>query len=155
MVIFIRILFTLKQERVFKDKLKISIESTNSEYVQGLSIDITGSCEIQGKMWKKGKGIKMIFWEDSTILDPKNIEITVFTTTGFVWVQNIWEKTSSYLIRSPKGEAINKESKSIDSGHNGAAMIVEEIEKGRRYRCNDGHSDENFDDIIFTVQKIT
>ena len=37
----------------------------------------------------------------------------------------------------------------------GAAMIVEEIENGRRYRCNDGHPDENFDDIIFTIQKLT
>lgn len=124
------------------DKLRISIEKTNSEYVQGLSIDITGSCELQGKVWKKGKGVKMIFWEDSTVLDPKNIEITVFTKTGFVWVQNIWEHTNH----------LGK--KSIDSGHNGAAMIVEEIENGRRYRCNDGHPDENFDDIVFTVQKI-
>ena len=124
------------------DKIKISIEKTNSEHIQGVSIDITGSCEVQGKVWKKGKGVKMIFWEDSTVLDPKNIEMTVFTKTGFVWVQNIWETTN------------HLGNKSIDSGHNGAAMIIEEIENGRRYRCNDGVPDEDFDDIIFTIQKI-
>jgi hypothetical protein len=40
----------------------------------------------------------------------------------------------------------------MDSWHNGAAMIVEESENGRFYKCNDGHPDENFDDIIFHVQ---
>jgi len=33
-------------------------------------------------------------------------------------------------------------------------MIVEKIEGGRRYRCNDGFPDEDFDDIIFTVRKL-
>jgi hypothetical protein len=32
-------------------------------------------------------------------------------------------------------------------------MIVEEIENGRRYYCNDGHPDEDFDDIIFELTK--
>lgn len=124
------------------DNLKISIEKTKSDSIQGLTIDITGSCEVQGKVWKKGKGVKMVFWEDSEALDPKNIKITVFSKTGFVWIQNIWEKTN------------HMGNKSIDSGHNGAAMIVEEIENGRRYRCNDGVPDEDFDDIIFTVQNL-
>jgi hypothetical protein len=33
----------------------------------------------------------------------------------------------------------------------GAAMIVEVNGNTRRYRCNDGHPDDNFDDIIFEV----
>ncbi len=136
------------------DKLKISIEKTNSEYIQGLSVDITGSCEMLGTVLKKSKRIKLRLWEDADGYDPKNIEITVFTKTGFVWVQNVWEWTAPYLVASSTGEPITKESKIRDSGHNGAAMIVEEIENGRRYRCNDGHPDENFDDIVFTIQKL-
>jgi len=126
-----------------RDKLKISIEKTNSHYVQGLTVDITGSCEIMGEVKKKGKGVKMVFWEDSTMLDPKNIIIVVFTKIGFIRVQNIWETTD------------HRGKKSIDSGHNGAAMIVEEIENGRRYHCNDGVPDDDFDDIVFTIQKLT
>lgn len=124
------------------EKLKISIETTNSEYIQGVSIDVTGSCEVQGKIWKKGKGVKMIFWEDGELIDPKNIEITVFTKLGYVWVQNIWECSDHRGV------------KYTDYGHHGAAMLIEEIENGRRYYCNDGHPDENFDDIVFTIQKI-
>jgi len=33
----------------------------------------------------------------------------------------------------------------------GAAMIIEVNGNTRRYRCNDGHPDDNFDDIIFEV----
>ncbi len=43
--------------------------------------------------------------------------------------------------------------KSVDYGRYGSAMIVEEVEGGRRYRCNDWHPDDNFDDIVFTVRK--
>lgn len=120
------------------DTLVISIEKTNSEYRQGLTIDITGTCEMDGELFKKGKGVKMLFWEDTA---PKQFEMTVFTKQAFVAVQNVWEGTG------------NMGRKYVDSGHHGAAMIVEEIENGRRYRCNDGHPDENFDDIVFTVQR--
>ncbi len=35
-------------------------------------------------------------------------------------------------------------------------MIVEEIENGKRYKCNDGHPDDaDFDNIVFTVQRIS
>jgi len=42
----------------------------------------------------------------------------------------------------------------IQSWYNGSAMVVEEIENGKRYRCNDGHPDNNFDDIVFSIKKI-
>jgi hypothetical protein len=47
--------------------------------------------------------------------------------------------------------------KMTDSGHNGAAMIIEEIEGGRHYRCSDIFSHEKdlpFNDIVFTVKKV-
>lgn len=123
------------------DKLRICIESTNSRFVQGVTIDITGYCEVQGKTFKEKKGVKMVFWEDATLIDPKNIEITVHTKNGFVSIQNIWEVTD------------HRGKKFRDSGHNGVAMFYEEISNGRRYFCNDCAPDENFDDIVFTVQR--
>jgi len=130
------------------DKLRICIESSSSKYPQGITVDITGSCEVQGKVFKKGKGIRMLFWADAELIDPKNIELTVFTTTGYVVIYNIWEQINQYIAGGLK------ESKSVEYWHGGAAMIVEEIENGRRYRCNDGTSDDDFDDIVFTVQKL-
>ncbi len=69
-------------------------------------------------------------------------KIKIFTNKDYVWVKNIWEGVD------------HRGKKYVDSGHNGAAMIVEKIENGRRYRCNDGTPDDDFDNIIFTVQKI-
>ena len=126
------------------DKLLLSIESTDSETFQGISIEIAGHCEMNGEILKKGKRIIMVFLEKSNFknYNPKHIELTVYTKTGFVWVQNIWETEERMGNRY------------FASGHTGAAMIVEEIKNGRRYRCNDWHPDENFDDIIFTVKNL-
>ncbi|MGE5196787.1 MAG: hypothetical protein ACM3JI_05600 [Anaerolineae bacterium] len=133
------------------DILIASIEATDSDHRQGLCIDITGHCEYEGKVFKHGKGIRMLFWEDTA---PKEIKLKIFTKKDFVWIENIWENTNSYLVTDASGKSITKESKSVEYGHGSAAMIVEEIENGRRYRCNDGYPHENFDDIVFTVQKL-
>lgn len=125
-----------------------SIEKTNASKRQGFSIDITGYCEMNGKVCKKGKGVMMLFWENTM---PKQVEIKIFTKQDFVWVQNIWEDESIFLLSTPTGEPLEQKSKLVNYRVNGAAMIVEEIENGRRYRCNDGDPDEDFDDIIFTV----
>ena len=122
------------------DRLIIKLESTNSEYKQGFSIDITGHCEMDGSIYQHGKGIDMIFWEDTM---PNEFTMTVFTEQGYVWVQNFWEHINYQGVPS------------IHKAHNGAAMVAEEIENGRRYRCNDGKPDDDFDDIVFTVQRTT
>lgn len=133
------------------DILFATIEQTNSEWRQGFSIGITGHCEFEGKTFKRGKGVRMLFWQDTA---PKQIKLKIFTKKEYVRIENIWEQTNYYLVGTPDGETLNKESKSVEYWHGGAAMIVEEIENGRRYRCNDGHPDENFDDIVFTVQRV-
>jgi hypothetical protein len=53
------------------DKLRISIERTCSQFVQGMTIDIRGYCEVQGKVFKEKKGAKLLFWEDAELIDPK------------------------------------------------------------------------------------
>ena len=139
------------------DKLVICIESTESKRPQGLSVYIVGSFELLGKIQKKGKAVASLFWEDSEVLDPKHIEITVFTQKGFVIIQNICEVDYSYLTSDASGAPVQVHKKKTDSGHNGAAMIVEEIENGRRYRCSDIFSEDKedpFSNIVFTVQKL-
>ena len=69
-----------------------SIETTNSDCRQGICIDITGYYEMDGKIFKIGKGVRMLFWEEDTA--PKHIQLKVFTKKDFVWIENIWEKTS-------------------------------------------------------------
>ena len=43
----------------------------------------------------------------------------------------------------------------IESWHNGAAMIVELLPDGRRYLCNDGFADDDFDDIVFRLERVS
>ena len=136
------------------DILVCSIEKTHSGVRQGFSLDITGHCEMDGQVFKQGKGIKLLFWEDTA---PKEFRLKVFTKKGFVWVQNICEVDYSYLISDTTGAPLEVCKKRIDYGHNGAAMIVEEIENGRRYRCSDIFSEDEedpFSNIVFTVQKL-
>ncbi len=132
------------------DILIASIEKASSERREGFCIDVTGYFEINGEKIQKGKKVKLNLWYDTM---PKDLKIKVFTKTGFVWIYNIWEKNNSYIMNTQDGKPITKHSVSTEAWYNGAAMIVEEIENGRRYFCNDGRPDENFDDIVFTVQK--
>ena len=94
--------------------------TAKGETIQGICIDITGKCELKGRLCEKGKGVRMIFWEDTA---PKYLELKVFTKNKFVRVQNIWENLSLLGNRY------------VNNGYYGAAMIVEEIENGRRYRA--------------------
>ncbi len=119
-------------------KIVICIESTNSKWLQGLSIDISGSCEVNGIKKEAGKGVNVLLWENSNLINPKHIEMRIFTKKDFISIKNVWD--------TGKG--------SVEAWYWGAAMILEEIENGRRYRCNDGHPDEDFDDIVFTVKRV-
>ena len=129
------------------DHFLITVEKTNSEWRQGIGLSIFGFIEVEA-LRQKVKG-SVAFWEDKI---PKEFSIKVWKDNtkrkqpkrlpkkGLLGIKNIWDTT---------GQG------SVDFWFGGAAMIIEEIEDGRRYWCNDGHPDENFDDIVFTVRKIT
>jgi hypothetical protein len=63
--------------------------------------------------------------------------------------------SKSLLEQFDAGIATNPDYEYAIRGHNGACMVVEEIEGGRHYRCNDNVPDDDFDDIVFTVRKET
>jgi len=104
---------------------------------------IFGLFETRGKTVKE----KIVLWEDTC---PSGLIITLWEERGrrkhpkslpekgYLGIKNVWDIGNG----------------TIEAWHSGAAMIVEEIENGRRYHCNDGHPDENFDDIVFTIQKV-
>jgi len=135
-----------------KDVLIISIESTESEYVQGFYIGISGYLKTKNGATKKRKNATVCFWEDTEVLDPKHIEVKVFTKDPYVFIGNIWE------VEDESGKkktcwAGGDEWRKFDKW-GGSAIYSEEIVGGRRYFCNDGDLDDDFDDIIFTVRKV-
>jgi len=127
------------------DRFLVKIEKTNSEWTQGIGLSVFGIIEIEDleekvkdrTFFMENTAPKEIFikiWKDNTNRkQPKSLP-----KKGILAIKNIWDAGNG----------------SIDSWFGGAAMIVEEIENGRRYRCNDGHPDENFDDIVFTIQRV-
>lgn len=153
-------LFSEKKEKIIKYKGKlvvrfdefpyqdgdcicVTFEKTNSEWKQGIGLDIFGFFEVNGKKYKD----KIVLWEDTA---PKETTMTLWKEKskryhpkrlprkGFLGIRNVWDT----------GDGV------MESWYWGAAMIIEEIQNGKRYWCNDGHPDENFDDIVFTIKKL-
>lgn len=109
--------------------LHVSLLSTNSAWKQGVRLDAKGTSTVNGGRYKKG----FFLWEDTM---PKVVSLVVEATDGELRVWNTWDT----------GDGV------AHSWLNGAAMIVEARADGTRiYHCNDGHPDENFDDIVFSI----
>ena len=125
------------------DRFKFTFESKNSNWRQGVLLSVLGYFEYNGEKWPD----RILFWEDNS---PREIVVTVYKerkkrkqpkrlpAKGLLGIKNVWDCGGGR----------------IDSWFGGHAMIVEEIENGKRYKCNDGHPDENFDDIVFKVERI-
>jgi hypothetical protein len=112
-----------------KVKLNITFEKINSNWEQGIFF--------------KGKGMFFINKEllsDSFYLwhktSPQTIEFIFDSKDGLLKIWNIWRV----------------EDGPMQYGHNGAALYYDEIPKGKRYYCNDGYPDDDFDDLIFTIE---
>lgn len=109
-------------------KIRIVFEAVNSKWKQGVHLSIDGEFAVNGQTVKKA----VVLWEDTA---PKEVTLEVKSKKGECLIKNVWDI----------GDGV------MHSWHNGAAMIVETTELKRRYRCNDGQPDDNFNDLVFTV----
>lgn len=112
--------------------LSVKFESTDSDWRQGIRIDIDGFFEVNGQKIDKA----ILLWHDTA---PNKVLLKAHTQEGRCMVRNLWDVGDG----------------TVHSWHNGAAMIVEGIPNGRRYRCNDGRADDDFNDIIFTIERVS
>ncbi len=120
------------------EKLRVVFERVNSSWRQGIRLRMLegGFFVIDGKELKSKYGI--VFWNDTA---PEIVHVTIRTRKGRpenVLVYNVWDV----------GDGLT------EVGHNGAAIHVEEIENGRRYHCNDGHPDDDLNDLIFRIERV-
>ena len=156
-----------------KEILVFSIEQTNSPHVQGFAIGVfEGYLKTNRLKTNRKKFSEILFWEDSPSFDKKNIEIKVFTKGDHITICNIWElevtgywgtrlkewgkgtEEGFFKYDKPKKEPCYYGNGEWLAGKgNGAAMYSEDIPNGKRYFCNDGDEDEDFEDIIFTVKR--
>ena len=131
-----------------KEILIITTEKTNSRYRQGFCFEVEGYVKYQNKILKKGRSVNLFLWESE-----KCYELQFFTKSPTIFIQNAWVGGFD-PIKDPACYIGGREWLLHDHW-GGAGMIVEEIENGRRYYCNDGECDDDFDDIIFTVTRKT
>lgn len=111
-------------------ELRLVFEACNAEWRQGVALRCEGKFKVNEQIIRRG----IVIWQDTA---PKVIEIGILGTQSTIEVKNVWEIDEV-----------------VQSSHNGAAMIVEETPNGRRYRCNDGVADDDFDDIVFRLERV-
>lgn len=112
-------------------RLRLVFETCNGEWRQGVGLRIDGKFKVHGQTINKG----IVLWHDTA---PQIVELEVPSKVSTVEVKNVWDV----------GDGV------IHSWHNGAAMIVEPLPSGRRYHCNDGFADDDFDDIVFRLERV-
>jgi hypothetical protein len=110
-------------------RLKVTFESVNADWRQGVCLTVDGGFVVNNQTVMKS----VVLWHDTA---PREILLQIQTKKGECRVKNVWDT----------GDGV------MHSWHNGGAMIVEEISSGRRYKCNDGRADDDFDDLIFLIE---
>ncbi len=109
-------------------EFSITIENVNADWRQGICLTIDGSFIVNEKIINKS----IILWQDTA---PKTVKIKINSSKGELQIKNVWDT----------GDGV------VHSWHNGAAMIVKESVNSRRYFCNDGRADDDFDDLVFRL----
>lgn len=114
------------------EPIVVTFEHIGSRFRQAVCLDLDGTFLVDGQSIRK----KMILWHNTA---PR--VVTIMPTVrkrakdGRILVFNAWDR----------GNGVT------DAWTMGGAMIVEDTPTGRRYRCNDWEPDDDFDDLIFTI----
>lgn len=111
-------------------QLRLVFESCNGEWRQGIQLQVNGKFKVNGQSIRKG----IVLWHDTA---PEVVNFEISANVSTVEVNNVWDV----------GDGV------IHWWHNGAAMIVEAVENGSRYHCNDGFADDDFNDIVFRIER--
>ncbi len=111
--------------------LSMVFESADSVWLQGVRLDTDGSFSLAGRTIAKS----VVLWRHSA---PAQVILRVQSKAGYCSVRNVWDI----------GDGV------VHSWHNGAAMIIEALPNGRRYLCNDGEPDDDFDDLVFRIETL-
>ena len=110
---------------------KLRFVSSDSDYKQGIILETKGDFYINEQKIPK----KIVLWEDTA---PKEVLMQVKSKNKEVLIYNAW--------RLPNG--------TIHYWYNGGALYTENQDGKIIYHCNDGFPDEDFNDLIFSVEII-
>ena len=116
-------------------RLRFTFLGTASKWRQGvrLSTRRDGECLIVNEH-RIDHPRSLVLWSDTA---PEAVEIELIGRPESQVVVNVWDT----------GNGVTQ------TGHNGAAMKIRETPAGRRYDCNDGFPDSDFDDLVFQIDR--
>lgn len=134
------IILSDKVPAMFNERFLVTIEETNSILIQG--IGLSGDIEVFGQ-----KGKRSMILESFSI--PPDQRARVRSKLPFEF---------EVISKSKKG-FITIYNMAIEDGRQewwvyACGMIKEEIENGFRYRCNDKQPNDDFNDIVFKIERI-
>jgi hypothetical protein len=116
-------------------RFRIVFEKAKDFPRQGVFVSVPhrakGSFIVNGKTINKG----FASWHE---IGSQPIEFEAKIESGEFIVFNIWDNGGV-----------------LDYGHNGAAMLVEPFQGGRRYRCNDRFQNTEFAAVVFRIEFLT
>lgn len=107
----------------------MALISTASNWKQGIKLQFDGELIINGKIIQA----TCFLWEDTM---PDKVDVHFKGAGTELKVSNDWDTGDG----------------TAHSWHNGAAMDLSVSGDRRTYYCNDGTPDEDFDDLIFTLE---
>lgn len=110
------------------EAFELEFEATKSDWRQGVAVKHKGLIRLEGNMMKG----PLHLWSDTA---PKKVHLANAGDPVSILIYNLWDV----------GDGV------AHSWHNGGAMDIEYGEGFRRYHCNDGYPDEDFDDLIFKI----
>lgn len=113
--------------------IRVTFEHCAGDWRQGVRLKCDGEFLVNEQKIP-GKG-GFVLWQDTA---PRISDVAFQGKVNEIRIYNVWDI----------GNGV------IESWHNGAAMIIEEIPNGKRYRCNDGRADDDFDDLVFSIELI-
>ncbi|ODG90029.1 MULTISPECIES: hypothetical protein [Bacillaceae] len=132
-------------EKGMSDVIKWEVQPIVDQQLIKIKFINKGSLHRQGIWLRTDKGIEIPalneeiypsinLWEDTS---PKEIICKCHSKNGYLSLYNIWD------------EGDGRESQSYSSG-----MIVEEKDGIFIYYCNDFGFETNFDDLVFSIEKL-
>lgn len=123
-------------------KFRITFGGSNSEWKQGIRLDASGVFVFEGQeysnsliIWEREpmSYVDIAFYNDPSRTNQYPIKLP---PNGFFRIRNVWEDDQGNL----------------QFNQGAAAMVITSIETGVQYNCNDGHLDEDFNDLIFAIE---
>jgi hypothetical protein len=114
-----------------RESLKVIFESVNSKWEQAIRLKTDGELKIEDD-----KGKNFAIWRHNA---PNEVLVEcIKTKSGTLTVYNAWDTGTG----------------STDAWLCNSGMVVEELNNGRRYKCNDGQGVDAFDSIVFRIERM-